>query len=150
MELDNATLTTLDSALCADHVLYSFRSGGGLCVVRIERGAKYGGLAGYGEHPDLSGAIAMAAKDYTEGQQIYRTKRPDPHYLTGSYDVGSPLEAWIKRGNNVLLSHKKMFKAVLAGYAADCEEVEAKVAAPTVKELFEQASAKALKYNLRT
>lgn len=80
--------------------LHVFRSGGGLRVARLE---KDGELKGYGEHPYVETAFEHAAEDYLAGQRPYKEVyggRYD-HYLTGSADASSDLDAQILRGRTL-------------------------------------------------
>ena len=79
--------------------MHGFLSGGGLRVVRIEKG---GQLKGYGEHPDVSIALLHADQDFLAGgkpyDQVYGAVQP--HYLTGSKQPTGPLDAWLLKGRS--------------------------------------------------
>lgn len=90
-------LAGIDKALKDGCRLHAFRSGGGLRVVRIEKGDK---LMGYGEHPHIDDALSHANEDFIYGKRLYKevygvTK---PHYLTGSPTPTSQLDNWILQG----------------------------------------------------
>ena len=118
------TLHTIEAALRSGGNLHAFRSGGGLRVVRIETKRK---LIAYGEYIHIDGALDMAARDYLAGQKVYNPEKPDPHFLTGSSDVSSPLDAWVLRGRTIDaawkpktrqdLMRESAFEVVLEGYS---------------------------------
>jgi len=88
----------ISAALKCGCRLHAFRSGGGLMVVRIsETGEK---LKGYGEHPHIDEALDYADEDCLAGGRKYTDVygKIHPHYLTGTNEATSPLDAWIKRG----------------------------------------------------
>ncbi len=73
--------------------VYSFRSGGGLRVIRIEKGKK---LMGYGDYWNVEIALSRASKEYLTGKD-----QNEPRYLTGSSTASSPLDSWILRGRDL-------------------------------------------------
>lgn len=92
-------LDVIEKALKKGGRLHTFRSGGGLRVVRIER---RGELVAYGEHPNLEDALSHAAEDYLAGGRDYDSVYggSKPHYLTGSSTASSSLDRWVLQGNN--------------------------------------------------
>lgn len=98
--------------------LHAFRSGGGLRVVRLERKKK---LIGYGEHPYIESALIHAAEDEKAGgrpyEEVYGANAKEPHYLTGSSEASSPLDAWVKQGQDFdAWAEKKQVVAQLKEY----------------------------------
>jgi hypothetical protein len=95
------TMAVLEKALRAGNTMHAFRSGGGLRVIRIEKGQR-GALKGYGEHPGVDEALQHAAEDYEAGHRdyskVYSSKGLYPHYLTGSSSSETELDAWIRQG----------------------------------------------------
>lgn len=83
--------------------MHAFRSGGGLRVVRIENPAKKGDdkLIGYGESVNVDEALQHVAEDYQAGGREYEEVygKIHPHYLTGSNEAPSPLDAFIFQGH---------------------------------------------------
>lgn len=79
--------------------IHTFRSGGGLRVVRIEDDHS---LRGYGEHPHIGKAFKHAEEDLAAGQRSYRDVYGPiyPHYLTGSSNADCFLDAWTLKGYN--------------------------------------------------
>lgn len=77
--------------------LHGFRSGGGLRVIRVEMSGR---LIGYGEHPSADEALRHADEDVLAGgrpyKEVYGGKYE--HYLTGSSEVTSALDAVLLRG----------------------------------------------------
>jgi len=90
-------LETLTKALRQGAKMHAFLSGGGLRVVRLEKRDK---LVGYGEHPSIDDALSHAAEDYLAGGRPYAEVYGGlyPHYLTGSCETTSALDAWVRRG----------------------------------------------------
>lgn len=99
-EAPNPQLNGIDQALSQGCRLHGFRSGGGLRVVRLELNRK---LTGYGEHPSADEALVYAAEDFLAGGRDYHEVygKLHPHYLTGSYEVTSPLDGWLLQGNTL-------------------------------------------------
>src|SRR3989344_1605994 len=91
-------LTQIEKALKQGCRVHGFRSGGGLRVVRVEQKGK---LRGYGEHPNVEDALFHANEDLSLGGRVYNKVYGvlKPHYLTGSSQATSPLDAWLLRGN---------------------------------------------------
>jgi hypothetical protein len=88
----------IDEALKDGCRLHAFRSGGGLRVIRLEKGGK---LKGYGEHPDVLEALNHAQDDYKAGGRPYHEVYggTHPHYLTGSSEASGPLDRWLLGGH---------------------------------------------------
>jgi hypothetical protein len=80
--------------------LHGFLSGGGLRVIRIEKDGK---LRGYGEHPNVEGALQHADEDYLAGgrpyNQVYGGLKL--HYLTGTSMASSVLDQWFLAGRTI-------------------------------------------------
>ena len=96
----SASFPALDRALSEGAILHGFRSGGGLRVLRIERGDV---LLGYGEHADVGGSLSLIEEDTAAGHrpydQVYGVLHP--HYLTGSSEAASVLDAVLLAGGKV-------------------------------------------------
>lgn len=77
--------------------LHAFRSGGGLRVIRLEKGDK---LFGYGEHPNVEDALRIAGEDFEAGGRPYdKVYGPiETPYWTGSSSPSSDLDAWVLQG----------------------------------------------------
>ncbi len=74
--------------------LHAFLSGGGLRVIRVEKGKRGGKLVGYGEDPHIDAALELADDTLRTG------KIPkDSIYLTGSSTPEGPLDQWILCGH---------------------------------------------------
>lgn len=108
-------LKTIEKALKKGGRLHTFRSGGGLRVVRIERN---GELLAYGEHPSIDDALAHAAEDFKAGGREYGSVYggSKPHYLTGSPEATSRLDLWVLQGHNFDAYYDKEFVVELKGY----------------------------------
>jgi hypothetical protein len=91
------SLNGIERALEIGCIMRGFRSGGGLKVVRIEQNVT---LKGYGEHPFVNHALYHANEDFLAGRRDYKDVYGGkyPHYLTGSRDVISPLDEWLRKG----------------------------------------------------
>lgn len=113
MDMETA-IASLEKALLSGHALHTFRSGGGLQVVRIEKvngKERYGELKGYGEHPHINEALRHAGEDFAAGgrpyAEVYGTcdwVNPEnskdgiyPMYLTGTHEVDGKLDQWVKQ-----------------------------------------------------
>lgn len=102
----------LESALKKGNVMHAFLSGGGLRVVRLEKG-RHGKLTGYGEHPHVDEALRHTAEDFAAGgrpySEVYGTfdfDHPEggkkgiyPMYLTGASTPDGELDAWVRQGH---------------------------------------------------
>lgn len=114
MPLEEA-IASVEKALRSGHALHTFRSGGGLQVVLIEKikgDERRGALKGYGEHPHINEALRHAGEDFAAGgrpySEVYGTCDWDnpkkskkglyPMYLTGTHDVDNQLDQWVKQG----------------------------------------------------
>lgn len=91
----------IEQPLRDGHKIHAFSSGGGLRVIRIEDQA--GELVGYGEAPQVEGALEQAALDYQLGHESYEEQYSGdnaryPHYLTGTTELSSPLDAHLRWG----------------------------------------------------
>lgn len=98
--LNTQTLQTIESGLREGLKLHSFRSGGGLRVVRLEN--KDHVLKGYGEHYCIEVALDHTAEDFKAGQKPYEEQYGDnghTHYLTGSSSPNSALDLWVLKGH---------------------------------------------------
>jgi hypothetical protein len=93
-------LKGIDRALNEGNRLHGFRSGGGLRVIRLEQEGK---LTGYGEHPSADEALKHTDEDFLAGGRDYHEVygKLNPHYLTGSHEVTSPLDGWLLQGHTV-------------------------------------------------
>lgn len=89
-------LRHIDKALREGCKLHAFRSGGGLRVIRIEKGKRGGKLVGYGEHPYVDEALRLA--DRTMRPILGRMPKKSV-YLTGSSSSSGPLDEWILQGH---------------------------------------------------
>jgi hypothetical protein len=91
-------LSGIDQALRAGCRLHTFRSGGGLRVVRLENKGK---LKGYGEHPDIREALVHTCEDYIAGGRPYKEVygKIYPNYLTGSSSPSCELDIWVLHGH---------------------------------------------------
>lgn len=90
-------LQGISTALQQGCKLQAFLSGGGLRVIRLEKGNK---LKGYGEHPFVNDALAYADADFLAGGRKYSDVygKKVPHYLTGSSTPSDVLDLWIRQG----------------------------------------------------
>lgn len=99
---DEVTLNmeTITDALRGGAKLHAFLSGGGLRVVRVEKGDK---LLGYGEHPYVGTSLMHLAEDLRAGSrpysETYGSEGCYTSYLTGSSKPDSPLDAWVRKGS---------------------------------------------------
>lgn len=104
--------------------LHTFRSGGGLRVVRLERD---GTLVGYGEHPNIEDAMSHADEDYLAGGRKYKQVygKIYPHYLTGSSHASSILDSWISRGFTVdaVRNDEGRTELSVAGLSRDLKDI---------------------------
>jgi hypothetical protein len=91
-------LVEIEKALKQGCKMHGFCSGGGLRVVRVEQKGK---LKGYGEHPNVEDALSHANEDLSFGGRVYSKVYGvlKPHYLTGSSEETSSLDAWLLIGN---------------------------------------------------
>src|SRR3989344_9530066 len=91
-------LVGLGQALAEGSKIHGFLSGGGLRVVIVKSKQK---LRGYGEHPSVDEALIHANEDFLAGGRPYKEVygKVHTHYLTGSRDTTSPLDAWLRQGN---------------------------------------------------
>lgn len=102
----------LEGALRKGNVMHAFLSGGGLRVIRLEKG-RHGKLTGYGEHPYVDEALRHTAEDFAAGgrpyNKVYGTFDLDhpeggekgiyPMYLTGASAPEGELDAWVRQGH---------------------------------------------------
>lgn len=95
-------LSGIEKALIDGCKLHGFSSGGGLRVIRLEKGKE---LAGYGEHPHAEEALKICNEDYLAGckpyNEVYGSDAKRPHYLTGSTECTSNLDCWLRFGSPV-------------------------------------------------
>ncbi len=93
-------ISAIEQALRDGCRLHTFRSGGGLRVVRIENNE--GELKGYGEHPAIMDALVHANQDCIDGHIPYEKQYGENgkyvHYLTGSTHSSTELDQWVKQG----------------------------------------------------
>lgn len=97
----------LEAALRGKARLRCFRSGGGLRVIRVEKGA---GLVGYGEAPTFAPALGLAEDDVAAGGRPYGDVygKLVPHYMTGAYpDATDPLDEWVFAGNGLAVAFER-------------------------------------------
>lgn len=96
---DTPPFPSVHKALQEGYKLHAFRSGGGLRVVRLDRGSD--ACRGYGEHPNVEEALNFLEEDTLAGGRPYGTVygKLHPHYLTGSNTASSNLDAWLLRGH---------------------------------------------------
>lgn len=73
--------------------LHAFLSGGGLRVIRIEKGKRADKLLGYGEHPHVDDALKLADETLRTGKMPKESV-----YLTGSSTAEGPLDQWLREG----------------------------------------------------
>ena len=96
----------IDQALRDGCRLHGFRSGGGLRVIRVERGGEHGkrgpDLIGYGEHPHAEAALRHAEADVKAGGRPYKEVYggEQPHYVTGSSSASSRLDEVLLSGGD--------------------------------------------------
>lgn len=90
-------LAGINQALKDGCRVHAFRSGSGLRVIRIEHNEE---LKGYGEQPQVEGALSDADEDFLAGgrpyEEVYGALKP--HYLTGGSTSTSPLDSWLLQG----------------------------------------------------
>jgi hypothetical protein len=101
----------IEKALKEGARLYAFLSGGGLRVVRIEKGKvaeakdnEDDNLISYGEHPYFPGALAHAEQDFglTYEQQYSGENALHKHYLTGAYPIPyDAFDVYLKYGRSL-------------------------------------------------
>lgn len=133
MDMETA-IASLEKALLSGHALHTFRSGGGLQVVRIEKvdgNARRGELKGYGEHPHINEALRHAGEDFATGgrpyAEVYGTcdwDNPEnskegiyPMYLTGTHDVVGKLDQWVKQNTVDARGRDGQIEVELRGWA---------------------------------
>lgn len=109
---------SIESALRDGCMLWAFRSGGGLRVVHLRVAALIGfphrlpisttpkktrTLSGYGEHPNLEGALSHVGEDFAAGGRPYREVYGviHPHRMHGSAHSSSELDQWVLGGNKI-------------------------------------------------
>ncbi len=94
------SLSGIEKALQEGCKLHGFRSGGGLRVIRLEQERK---LRGYGEHPNVEGALNHADEDFLAGGRKYSDVygKSKDHYLTGSSLASSELDQWLLCGHTI-------------------------------------------------
>jgi len=109
---DEKKFEVIEGALRKGGVMHAFMSGGGLRVMRIEKG-RHGKLLGYGEHPYADEALRHVAEDFAAGgrpyDKVYGTCNFDnpkkskkgiyDMYLTGASAPDGQLDAWIRKGS---------------------------------------------------
>ena len=99
---ETSTVATPEQALFDGHQMRAFSSGGGLRVVRIED--QEGTLVGYGEAPQIEDALSHASENYvtreTYQQQYSGEGARYPHYMTGTTEISSPLDGWVRWGHD--------------------------------------------------
>lgn len=96
--------------------LHAFLSGGGLRVVSLECDEE---SKGYGEHPNIEEALRIASDDFQAGVRPYGSVYGpiETHYLTGSSEPSSPLDAWLLCGQKLDAWHdQEGFVVELKGY----------------------------------
>lgn len=112
MKKEKKAFSILEGALRKGSVMHAFLSGGGLRVIRLEKG-RHGKLTGYGEHPHVDEALRHAAEDFAAGgrpySEVYGTfdfDHPEggkkgiyPMYLTGASTPDGELDAWVRQGH---------------------------------------------------
>lgn len=111
-------LAGIEQALRAGARLHSFLSGGGLRVVRLEKG---GQLTGYGEAPHIEEALEQASRDFLAGHEPYKTV-----YLIGDTNTTSRLDAWIRAGNAMNCQYEndgQGFLCCLTGWSRALERI---------------------------
>jgi hypothetical protein len=105
----------LSALIQAGASLHAFRSGGGLRVVTIcPQFDQKKGLGGYGEHPYIYDALAIAEEDAIAGgreyEEVYGENKLHPHYLTGDSTPAGGLDAWVLCGRSFdIVFENKMF-----------------------------------------
>lgn len=99
--LSDEPWATIEASLREGGKLHAFLSGGGLRVVRVDRGG--GKALGYGEHPHVEDALAHLAEDLKAGCRPYNETYGDKgcytSYLTGNSVPDSQLDAWVRQGS---------------------------------------------------
>jgi len=116
MTLCSKAVETAEKALAAGARLRAFCSGGGLRVLRLEKG---GELVGYGEHLNVEGAFELLAEDFEAGHRSYGDVYGvlHPHHMAGSSDWSSALDAWVQRGSKFhATAEDSGFVLVLTGH----------------------------------
>lgn len=96
----------LEEALCKGGTIHGFRSGGGLRVLRLENKGK---LLAYGEHPLFGEALRILREDLAAGGREYYTVygKKETHYLTGTYECPTAIDACLAKGHTIDISYKK-------------------------------------------
>lgn len=91
----------IEKALREGGQLHAFMSGGGLRVLRIEKGKRGGKLIAYGEHPTVDEAFRILGDDFKAGGRDYNKVygKIEEHYLTGQSMPEGELDAWIRKGS---------------------------------------------------
>jgi len=135
------SLSHLQHALQNGAKLHAFLSGGGLRVVRLEKGGK---LLGYGEHPYIEESLRHADEDTEAGgrpyAEVYGGKYD--HYLTGSSTTSSDLDRWMLQGRTFDVTFDTgpcggfVAKMVSIEQTDLPQEIECRVAKTGVKETF--------------
>lgn len=96
-------LTGIEKAVIQDDcVARTFRSGGGLRVMRIEKKDQESTLVGYGEHITFIPMLDKASKDYNMGGSRYESE-----YYTGSSNADSMLDVWTLQGGRVFVEKEQ-------------------------------------------
>ncbi len=101
------TFQALESALRGKARLRAFLSGGGLRVIRVEKGER---LVGYGEAPTMAPALALAEDDVAAGGRPYGEVygKLVPEYLTGDVGVeADPVDVWIYEGHKLAVAFER-------------------------------------------
>src|SRR6266403_91893 len=95
-------ISAIEQALKEGCRVRTFRSGGGLRVVRIED--QNNELKGYGEHPAIEDALSHSNQDILDGHLAYKEQYGEngkyAHYVTGRSESSTELDAWINQGHN--------------------------------------------------
>jgi hypothetical protein len=116
---------TLGKAIKRGYHFYGFRSGGGLRVLSLGKEDKKQDF--YGEHPNVGPALEILCDDWDHGsKRPYRETygKVYDHYLTGSSEADSLLDAWILRGYNIRVRmNGDQIEAHLEGYNENIEPI---------------------------
>lgn len=126
MSFDDS-IVQIEKALLSGHKLHTFRSGGGLQVVRIDAKSV---LKGYGEHPHINEALRHAGEDFAAGGRPYADvygkidwDNPEKSkqglysmYLTGTHEINGKLDEWVKQNTLRARGFHKQIEIELRGW----------------------------------
>ena len=114
--IPSKTIEVIEGALRSGAKLHAFLSGGGLRVLSLDLDGK---RVGYGEHPNVEEAFTHLAEDFEAGNRPYKEVygKLHTHYLTGSSETTSALDAWVCQGSKFdAYEQDGLFVFVLSGH----------------------------------